>query len=152
MPTQFMKLGFEDRVIREDGFYNIALNGRIVGFNLDLRINYYRGLPLSSVQKIKLFVDGKEISSDLMLFNLNGKFFTIEQLPKLYAEYWGIKQAAHLRVYNGGLTEGVHDVDINIEYKSPYMSFGPGIYGMIDGSCHKKMAIGKAREIDETKY
>lgn len=152
MPTRFMKLGFDDRVIREDGFYNMTLNGKTVGFNLDLRINYYRGLPLSSVHQIKLTVDGEEIPQDLMLFELNGKFFTVDQLPELYAEYWGIKKAAHLRVYNGGLEDGIHDVDVHIEYKSPYMSFGPGIYGMIDGSGKKKMAIGKAREIDETKY
>lgn len=54
-----MKFGFEKRVLREDGFYNIMLNGKQVGFNLDLRINYYRYLPLSSVHKIEVTVDGE---------------------------------------------------------------------------------------------
>lgn len=58
---QLMKLGFEKRVLRSDGFYNLLLNGKQVGFNLDLRINYYRGLPLSSVQKIEVKVDGETI-------------------------------------------------------------------------------------------
>lgn len=147
MPTQFMKLGFEDRVIREEDFYNILLNGKQVGFNLDLRINYYRGLPLSSVQKIELTIDGEKIPEYLMMFELNGKCFAISQLPELYSEYWGIKTPAHLRVFNYGLAPGEHDVGVRIEYKSPYMKFAPGIYGMIDGSCEKRMAIGKGREL-----
>lgn len=147
MPTQFMKLGFEDRVIREDGFYNIFLNKQKVGFNLDLRINYYRGLPLSSVQKIELTVDNEKIPEQLMLFEINGKRFTISELPKLYSEYWGIKTPAHLRVFNYGLAEGKHLIDVRIEYKSPYMAFAPGIYGMIDGSAKKEMIIGEGREL-----
>lgn len=147
MATQFMKLGFEDRVIREDGFYNIKLNNKVVGFNLDLRINYYRGLPLSSVQKVELKIDGEKIPEYLILLEVNEKFFTISELPKLYAEYWGIKTPIHLRVYNSGLESGEHDVDVRLEYKSPYMCFAPGIYGMIDGSASKRMKIGEGREI-----
>lgn len=147
MATQFMKLGFENRVLREDGFYNILLNGKQVGFNLDLRINYYRGLPLSSVQKIEVTVDGEKIPEHLMLFELNGKKFNISQLPDLYAEYWGVKTPAHLRIFNYGLKAGEHDVAVRIEYKSPYMSFAPGVYGMIDGSGSKRMTVGEGREL-----
>ena len=147
MPTQFMKLGFEKRVLREDGFYNILLNGKPVGFNLDLRINYYRGLPLSSVHKIEVTVDGEKIPEYLMLFQLHEKCFTLNELPKMYKEYWGIKTPAHLRIFNYGLEPGEHDVDVRIEYKSPYMEFAPGIYGMIDGSGHEKMILKEAREL-----
>ncbi len=147
MATQFMKLGFEDRVIREDGFYNILLNGRQVGFNLDLRINYYRGLPLSSVQKVEVEIDGEKIPEYLMLFEVNGKCFAPNQLSGLYSEYWGIKTPAHLRVFNYGLAAGEHDVSVRIEYKSPYMAFAPGVYGMIDGSASKRMKIGEGREL-----
>lgn len=147
MPTQFMKLGFGKRVVREDGFYNIMINGKVQGFNVDLRINYYRGLPLSSVQKIVLEVDGKEIPKQLMLFKLREKIFTIDELPKLYTEYWGIKTPAHLLVFNGGLSEEKHEVKVRIEYKSPYMEFAPGVYGMIDGSGSLCAEIGKAREL-----
>ncbi len=147
MPTQFMKLGFEDRVLREDGFYNVLLNGKQVGFNVDLRINYYRGLPLSAVKKIELTVDGEKIPDYLVLAELNGKEFTVPQMKELYAEYWGIKTPMHVRVFNYGLAPGEHEVAVRIEYKSPYMEFAPGIYGMIDGSCKKKMVVGEGREL-----
>ncbi len=147
MPTQFMKLGFEDRVLREDGFYNILLNGKQVGFNVDLRINYYRGLPLSAVKKIEITVDGEKIPDYLVLAELNGKEFTVSQMKELYAEYWGIKTPMHVRVFNYGLAPGEHEVAVRIEYKSPYMEFAPGIYGMIDGSCKKTMVVGEGREL-----
>lgn len=147
MATQFMKLGFTDRVIRQDGFYNLLLNGQQVGFNLDLRINYYRGLPLSSVQKIEITVDGEKIPEYLMLAELNGKQFTVSQMPEMYMEYWGSKTPMHMRVFNYGLSQGEHDVAVRIEYKNPYMQFAPGIYGMIDGSAKKRMIIGEGREL-----
>ncbi len=147
MPTQFMKLGFEKRVLRKDGFYNLLLNGNQVGFNVDLRINYYRGLPLSAVQKIELTVDGDVIPESLCLAKLNGKFFRLDQLKEMYEEYWGIKEPMHLLVFNSGLPEGMHDVKVRIEYKSPYMEFAPGIYGMIDGSGEAEMEVGEGKEL-----
>lgn len=148
MPTQFMKLGFEKRVLREDGFYNILLNGKPVGFNLDLRINYYRGLPLSCVHKLEVTVDGERIPDYLMLFQLHEKCFTPGELSKMYREYWGIKTPAHLRIFNYGLRPGPHDVHVRLEFKSPYMEFAPGVYGMIDSSGQATMTLGKARELE----
>lgn len=148
MATQYLRLGFENQVLRPDGFYNILLHGKQVGFNVDLRINYYRGLPLSCVRKIELTVDGKQIPQELMLFQLREKCFTLQELPKMYREYWGIKTPAHLRVFNYGLAEGEHDVVVWIELTCPYMEFAPGIYGVIDGSKESRMVLQKARELD----
>lgn len=147
MPTKFSRLGFEKRVIRPDGFYNILLNRKQVGFNLDLRINYYRGLPLSCVQKLEVEVDGEKIPEHLMQFQLREKVFTISELPNMYREYWGSKTPAHLLIYNYGLEPGEHDVNVTLEFKSPYMDFGPGEYGIIDGSAEERLQLGTAREL-----
>ncbi len=147
MPTKFIKCGFEDRVLREDGFYPILLNQKKIGINLDLRINYYRGLPLSSVQEIRLKIDGNEIPSAKIMAELNGKVFPVGQLKELFAEYWGIKIPMHLKIMDYELKDGEHEVEVTVIHKSPYMSFAPGEYGMIDGSAIKKMKLGKGREI-----
>lgn len=78
-----------------------------------------------------------------MLLQLREKVFTLSELPNLYREYWGIKIPAHLRIFNYGLEPGEHDVEVRIEYKSPYMEFAPGIFGMIDGSGAAKMELQK---------
>ena len=147
MPTKYIKTGFEDRVIRSDGFYKILLNGKEAGFNLDLRLNYYRGLPLSSVETLELTIDGKKIPETNMFAELNGKVFSIGHLKELFMEYWGIKSVMHLRVYNYNLAPGAHDVELTLLLRRPYMMFGPGEHGAIDSSASKQLTLAEGREI-----
>ncbi len=147
MAKQFVKTDFEERVLREEGFYNILLNGKQVGFNLDLRLNYYRGLPLSCVQKAEVTVDGEKIPDYLILAELNEKGFTISQMKEIYTEYWGIMTPMHLRIFNYGLEPGEHDVDVRIELKTPSGTPNGDECEMIDGSARKKMRIGDGREM-----
>lgn len=147
MPTKFIKCGFENRVLREDGFYPILINGKSVGFNLDLRINYYRGLPVSSVEEIRLKIDGNEISQEKILVSINEKLFSVKQLKELYAEYWGIKTPMHLLINDYQIEAGTHEVAVTVYHRSPYMKFGPNEYGMIDGSAKKVMKLGEGREL-----
>lgn len=138
-----IKSEFGDRVLREDGFYNLLLNGRQIGFSLDIRLNYFRGLPLSCVKQLEVSVDGEEIPQYLILFELNGKQFSISQFPQLYAEFWGLKTPASLKVFNYGLNAGMHDVAVKMIYQNP--SAAPGTDEQIDGSASRRMTIGKGR-------
>jgi hypothetical protein len=61
MPTVFIKLGFDDKVLCEKSFRNIFLNGNQVGFNLGINLNYYRGLHVSCIEKLEVKVDGETI-------------------------------------------------------------------------------------------
>jgi len=144
MPTKAMKLGFEDKVLQEDSLRNIKVNGNTVGFHVGIHLNYYRGLHVSCVEKLELKVDGQAVPEDRIVFGINGKKFMISQLKYLFSEFWGIKMMAHLEVYNGaGLAEGEHDVELILELRNESMRFGPGIYGTIDGSARKKLALQK---------
>lgn len=147
MATFFMKLGFTDRVLQDEGFHNILLNGKKVGVNLDININYYRGLALSCVQKLEVKIDGQEIPQHLMVFELNEKKFPVDRLPELFEEYWGIKETAHLMIFNNGLEDGEHEVELTLHFRNPYMQFGPGMYGAIDSSSKKIMVLKEAREL-----
>jgi hypothetical protein len=135
MPTKFIKLGFDNRVLCEKSFKNILLNDVAQGFNLGVNLNYYRGLHVSCIEELELKIDGEVIPEHLILFCINGKKFSINQLKDLYAEFWGLK------VYNGGLQEGEHDVDLTLHIRSPYMQFAPRIYGQIDSSASKRMTL-----------
>ena len=52
MTTTYMKLPYEDRVLRPDALRPLRLSSGIVGFTLDVRLNYYRGLPLSAIEGV----------------------------------------------------------------------------------------------------
>ncbi|WP_160719261.1 C-glycoside deglycosidase beta subunit domain-containing protein [Bacillus sp. USDA818B3_A] len=146
MPTVFIKLAFNDKVLCEKSFHNIYLNGVPVGFNLGINLNYYRGLHVSCIEKIEVKVDGEILPEQLYLFFINGKKFSINQLKDLYAEFWGIKQTANLEIYNNGLPEGEHEIELTLHFRSPYMKFAPRIYGTIDSSSWKKMTLISNKE------
>lgn len=141
MPVKFLKLGFDDRVLHRESFRSIRLNGNKVGFGLGIRLNYYRGQHVSTVERLALTVNGQEIPPHLMLFGINGKKFTIAQLPDLYAEFWSLRTTAYLEVYNGGLLEGEHDIDLTLHLRIPYMKFAPRTYGSLDSSARQTMVL-----------
>jgi sugar phosphate isomerase/epimerase len=139
-----MKLGFTDQVVRDA--YNIAIGDQTVGVAIDVAINYYRGMPASAVEKLEVAIDGETVPQHLILFNLNGKNVPLDRVPGLFEEYWGIKEAARLLIFNGGLSEGQHRIDVTLELRNVYMRFGPGLYGGVDSSGSKTVTIGPARE------
>jgi len=138
-----MKLGFEDRVLSKTHFRNITLNGKVVGFNLGVFLNYYRGLPVSSIENLEVKVHGEAVPPHQVCAVVNEKKFSVEQLSGLHAEFWGIRKKIDLEIYNGGLASGEHEVELVLHLRNPYMRFAPRIYGMIDGSARKRMTLGK---------
>jgi len=147
MATRFMKLGFEERVLSNTDFRNIRLNGRVVGFNLGVFLNYYRGLPVSSIENLEVKVDDEAVPQHLVCAVVNEKKFSVEQLPSLHAEFWGIRKKVDLEIYNGGLESGEHEVELTLHLRNPYMRFAPRVYGMIDGSASKRMTLAEEASV-----
>ncbi|MEU6536416.1 DUF6379 domain-containing protein [Streptomyces sp. NPDC047000] len=143
MPTLFMKLVHEDKVLRPDALRELKLGEETVGYTLDIGLNYYRGLPLSAIEKLELTVDGEPVSPERMLFEFNEKLFQPEHLALAWTEFWGIKRDLRLKVFNGGLGDGEHEVALRLELRNVSMKFGPGTYGMIDGSATRTLVLQK---------
>lgn len=141
MAVKFLKLGFDKRVLRQESFKNLYLNDNKVGFNLGVRLNYYRGQHLSTIERLEVKVDGELIPQDLILFCINDKKFTIPQLKDLFAEFWAFRKTANLEIYNGGLSEGEHDIELILELRIPYMKFAPRTYGSLNSTVHQTMVL-----------
>ncbi|QXT63096.1 C-glycoside deglycosidase beta subunit domain-containing protein [Tessaracoccus palaemonis] len=141
MPTLFMKLPHEDKVLRPDCLRRLVLGDQTVGFTLDIGLNYYRGMPLSSIEKLDVIVDGAPISPELMLFEFNEKLFMPDQLAMAFTEFWDLKRDLRLKVFNGGLAAGDHEVELVLHVRNVYMQFGPGAYGMVDSSVTRTLTL-----------
>ncbi len=141
MAVKFLKLGFDKRVLRQESFKNLYLNDNKVGFNLGIRLNYYRGQHLSTIERLEVKVDGELIPQNLILFCINDKKFTIPQLKDLFAEFWAFRKTANLEIYNGGLSEGEHDIELILELRIPYMKFAPRTYGSLNSTVHQTMVL-----------
>lgn len=141
MPTKYLVLGYTDHVICNDSLRLIKQSDKQQSLNLDIRLNYYRGLHLSNITEFELKIDGNVIPASDIIFQLKGKEFSINQLPDLYSEFWGVKERATLEIFTDPVAAGQHDIELTMRLRSPYMQFAPGIYATIDSSARKTLDL-----------
>ena len=139
MPTKFMTLGFDERVLRR--LANETEDGTPVGYVLDVGLNYYRGTPISAVERLELTVDGERVDDDRILVEVDGTFLRIPQIPLAFTEYWGVRTPIRLHVFGDPLAAGEHDVDLVCEARVVYMEFAPGVFGKLDASARKTLTV-----------
>jgi hypothetical protein len=107
---------FDRYLIGENGFRNVVEGGKTIGFQLEVRIAYYRGLGLSMLEGFEVTVDGKQFPREDNLFTVRGRTFTQKQMETEYDERWEMGEVAQLTVpLPGGLTGGKHEVSV-VEY------------------------------------
>ena len=104
-----------------------ALRADDGGFALDVHLNWYRSLPLSSVQSIELTVDGHAIPRDEITFSVNGRDYALDDLAKRYADMWFVLDPATLRVRRPLVRPGdTAEVRVRLCSRVPYILTGPG--------------------------
>jgi len=107
---------FDKYLIGENGFRNVAEDGSVTGFQIQVRITYYRGLGLSMVEGFDINVDGKQFPRAAVSFTLRGRTFTFRQMETEYDERWEMGEWAQLTLpLPGGLAPGKHRVSV-VEY------------------------------------
>ena len=112
----------ESNVIQYRGFHNIVENGEVVGFQVCVRSDYYRGIWLSQLRPGKLIVDGITYTIDQVIWEINGKEYTVSELAKASDDFWRITDVATLKVYQkGGLAQGFHNVSVRFAASCSYM-------------------------------
>jgi hypothetical protein len=96
------------------------------GFELDVHLNWYRSLPLSSVKTVELTVNGERIPRDEITFVVNGSERALDELTNHWEEMWFVLDAATLRVRRALVEAGAHaDVSIRLGNRIPYILIGP---------------------------
>nr|WP_274636099.1 DUF6379 domain-containing protein [Microbacterium bovistercoris] len=144
MATTYLRLPYEGSVLRPGSLTAVRLAEGPVGFALEVGLNYYRGLPLSAVERFELTVDEERVADHLLLFEYNRKLFPLSQLGGAFTEFWSLKRPLRVLVYNGGLAAGEHRVEVTLILRSVYMQFAPGVWGMIDGSAARTLTLEEA--------
>ncbi|MCF0141882.1 MAG: hypothetical protein HUJ75_00735 [Parasporobacterium sp.] len=110
------------QVIQSTGFRNIVEDGEIWGFQLKVRLPYYRGIFLSQLRAGTLYVDGEEFAADSIIWNIKDEDYTLEEMRKDYNTQWDVTSPAVLKVKKkGGLAQGYHDLKMGFCWTSSYM-------------------------------
>jgi len=97
------------------------------GFELDVHLNWYRSLPLSSLKTVELTVNGESIGRDEITFVHEGREYGLDELAERWDELWFVLDAATLRVPRATLVKAgeEHQVSVRLGNRIPYILIGP---------------------------
>jgi hypothetical protein len=106
-----------DQVIADDSLRAVA-----GGFAFDVRLPWYRALPVACVEGLDVAIDGKPIPSDELRIELNGRSHPLADLPPLHDEQWYVADPAPVTApLPDGLGDGEHELDVTIHVRIPYI-------------------------------
>ena len=112
----------EREVIQSVGFRNIKKDGEVVGFQLKVRLPYYRGIFLSQLRLGTLIIDGERFEKEDIIWHINGEDYTYEEMKTDFHTHWSVLTPAVLKVRKeGGLAQGYHDITYGFCFTSSYM-------------------------------
>jgi hypothetical protein len=113
---------FNKYMILTRDFRNVGDNGRPTGFQVKIRIPYYRGVTLSLIEAVDLTVDGEVFSPAAMTFSTGGRAYSFDELAKTTNVEWPFGEPATLTVTKpGGLATGMHTVQLGIVIRKSYI-------------------------------
>lgn len=116
---------FENNVFVEGSCRNVEEDGKIIGYEMETYITYYRGIPLSMVNHIKVEADGVEVPRENIRFTPDHiDWFTLDEMETVAGIKWEYDQKATVRVLQeGGLPKGVHKVRLTVCTRTAYIPF-----------------------------
>ena len=96
------------------------------GFELDVHLNWYRSLPLSSVETVELTVNGEVVPRDEIRFAVNGNEYSLDELSERWDEIWFVLDPATLIVRRALVRAGEEaGVTVRLANRIPYILIGP---------------------------
>ena len=97
----------------------------MTGYQLGVRLPYYRGVVLSLVGEMDLTVDGEKVPSEQMTVTIGGKTYPLSQLENEPVAKWEFGNVGIVTVKKpGGLPAGDHKVEYRQHMKISYVPGG----------------------------
>jgi Domain of unknown function (DUF6379) len=105
------------------------------GLQLDVRLPWYRSLPLSALDFGPIAIDGRPIDAGAVTVKLNGLERPLPDLAGLWQEYWWVLDSAFLSIpYRGAKAGSEYDVEFTLVIHPPYV---PNVF--FPATHHKRM-------------
>jgi hypothetical protein len=110
----------DDQVVRED-----SLTAAPDGLDIAIYTHWYRALPLPSLAKVDLTVDGERIDTASLEVTVNGHRYVYAELATKGDEYWFTTDPAVLHVPVETAPGREHRVQLLLGLSIPYILTGP---------------------------
>jgi hypothetical protein len=92
------------------------------GLELDIRLPWYRSLPLSVVMPSELLVDGQHVPLDGAAIEHEGQRYPLTELPQQVDAWWFVQDSARLIVPLAAPPAAVtHEVTLTLHLFPPYI-------------------------------
>lgn len=115
---------FPRHMYNPQGFKNTVVDNKVVGFQFDMKIQYYRGVTLSIIRNIEVWLDGEQYPREDIRFTVNNETFTLEEMRTVIDNRWLFGQYATVTVLKeGGLKPGAHHIKCTQTIAPSYMPF-----------------------------
>lgn len=112
---------FEKYLIVNDSLKNVVKNGDIIGFELNVNLDYYHGIFLSLVNGFEITVDEDTYTNKDITFTVHNNTYEIDEMQFVRNDRWEFTEPATLTFKKpGGLTKGSHTVDVMEELNISY--------------------------------
>jgi hypothetical protein len=114
---------FDNNVFMEGSCRNTVQDGKIIGYELKTNITYYRGIPLSMIEYIRVETDGKEVEQDKIRISVDEEdWFTLKEADTVTSYKWEYGEPLYIRVLDeGGLSKGTHTVKLTVATRTAYI-------------------------------
>ena len=113
---------FDNNVFINGTCRNVVENDTVTGYELQTNITYYRGIPLSMVEFIKVEADGVEAPVESIRISVDqNDWFTLKEAETVTTYKWEYGESLYIRVLGEGLTAGSHKVKLTVATRTAYI-------------------------------
>lgn len=113
---------FDNNVFINGTCRNVVENDVVIGYELQTNITYYRGIPLSMVEFIKVEADGVEAPAESIRISVDqNDWFTLKEAETVTSYKWEYGEPLYIRVLGEGLTSGSHTVKLTVATRTAYI-------------------------------
>jgi hypothetical protein len=116
---------YDSYMIVGEEFKNVVHDGSVTGFQIGMRLPYYRGIVLSLIGNMDLVVDGETIPREVITVTISGKTLPWTELENEPVVKWEFGDVGILTVKKpGGLKPGEHTINLHQHLKISYVPVG----------------------------
>ena len=114
---------FDNNVFIDGTCRNVTENGAVTGFEMQTNITYYRGIPLSMIEYIRVAVDGRDVpAEDIRISVDQADWFSLKEAETVTTYKWEYGEPLYVRVMqDGGLSAGTHKVKLTVATRTAYI-------------------------------
>jgi len=129
--------------IQSRGFRNVSESGKTTGFQVPVRLTYYRGVWLPQLRPATVTVDGEKFEGSQITWVIDGKSYAQTDFPNYPDIQWHSLNPAILKINKpGGLSLGIHDVEVEVVYSTSYLPPRMDL-GMGRGPWKRRMTLAR---------